>query len=303
MAEILTEAEPHQVLNVDETKWRVADTGEYTWAPTGSEGVTVYTPTDEKSGFTTLATIDLTGKKYPLSLIAKGKTEQVEASWFGGGRNIMQPGEKEPLINSIEHSSRRSSQELFYSESLTDHSESGWTTQPTWNHYLYNLRFNWCTPFEGIDFYAKENRVYLLCDSFPVHFSKESLDLAKELNIQLVKIPEGTTDIFQPLDCRIFGALKNHSRTFMNTKIITELFAKYDLEQAMFIAPVKPQECASKQEAVVVLEKAYNDLSVHHITQAWNDAILKYYEISSDGIYLSNEYEIDKLLNSDKFVY
>lgn len=65
----------------------MADTGEFTWAPTISEGISIYSNVDEKNGFTVLATIDIAGKKYPLSLIAKGKTESVEANRFGGGRN------------------------------------------------------------------------------------------------------------------------------------------------------------------------------------------------------------------------
>ena len=62
-------------------------------------------------------------------------------------------------------------------------------------------------PANGVDFYSFENRIFWICDSYPVHFPRESLNLAKELNIQLIKISEGTTDFFQPLDCRIFGAL------------------------------------------------------------------------------------------------
>lgn len=171
---------------MDETNWRVADTGEFTW----------------KRGFTVLATIDIAGKKYPLSLIAKGKTESVEANWFGGGRNTLNQVEAETLENTFFEStlSRRNSQEKFTPKSITDHSESGWTTQETWNNYLFNLRYNWCPPINGIDYYSYENRIFLICDSFPVHFSNESLNLAKELNIQLIKIPEGTTDFFQPLD-------------------------------------------------------------------------------------------------------
>ena len=45
-------------------------------------------------------------------------------------------------------------------------------------------------------------------DSYPVHFSPEALKFAKLLNIVLIKIPESTTDLFQALDCRIFGVLK-----------------------------------------------------------------------------------------------
>lgn len=95
---------------------------------------------------------------------------------------------------------------------------------------------------EGTDFYEEENKLYLLCDSYSDHFSKDSMKFAQLLIIQLIKIPEGTTDIFQTLDCCIFGVLKNHARTFLNLRIIKELEEKFDIEQAVSFAPIRPLE-------------------------------------------------------------
>ena len=77
---------------MDETYWRVVDTGEFPWAPTGSEGAHINFYFDEKRVFTVLPTIDFASKNHPLSMIAKCKTEFVEANWFGWGRNTLNQG-------------------------------------------------------------------------------------------------------------------------------------------------------------------------------------------------------------------
>lgn len=92
LGEILTKAKPYQILNVDETYWRVFDTGEFPWAPTGSEGAHINFYFDEKRVFTVLPTIDFASKNHPLSMITKCKTEFVEANWFGWGRNTLNQG-------------------------------------------------------------------------------------------------------------------------------------------------------------------------------------------------------------------
>ena len=155
---LLNDVSPENILNVDETNWKVTDSREYTWAETWSESVTIHTSCDEKSGFTVLSTINAAGGQFPLCLISKGKTELSETSWFGGGPNIIHPGEIEKLKNIFydSSSSRNSSEKEFIPQSQTDHSESGWTTQATWNNYLFNLRYNFCPPKENTDFYAKE---------------------------------------------------------------------------------------------------------------------------------------------------
>lgn len=46
-------------------------------------------------------------------------------------------------------------------QSQTDHRESGWITQNAWNNYLFNLRYNLCSPNENTNSYTKENRLDL----------------------------------------------------------------------------------------------------------------------------------------------
>ena len=121
-------------------------------------------------------------------------------------------------------------------QSLTDHSLSGWTTLPTWLRYLYTLRYTWCPPNKDQAINSIKNRIVLICDSYPVHFSKEAKEFADLLNILLVQIPEGLTDTFQPLDYRIFGVMKNQSRSYLNMKIVAEITELFDVEteEALF---------------------------------------------------------------------
>ena len=86
----------------------------------------------------------------------------------------------------------------------------------------------------------------------------------------------------------------------MNTKIMYDLFKKYDLEEAILIAPLEPFKCISKKEAMVVVEQNFEDLDEDLIHQTWVELILKYFEIQNDQ-YKLNTHEIDKLLNSGKF--
>ena len=233
---IFTNVSRNHILNVDETNWRVADCGEYTWAKTGQESVSINSNVSEKSSFTMLATIDATGKVFPPVLIAKGQTELAESNWFGQGRNILNSQDNVEVLENPFYNmsaSRFSEKQYLQPVSVTDHSDSGWTNQTTWLNYLYKLRFDWCKPQEDSDFYDESNKLYLFCDSFPVHFSIESQKFAQLLNIQLVRIPEGTTDTFQALDCRIFGVLKNHARTFLNLQISKEIFERYDIDDAI----------------------------------------------------------------------
>lgn len=48
----------------------------------------------------------------------------------------------------------------------------------------------------------------LILDKYVSHVSESTLAAAEELKIRLVFIPTSATDMFQPLDIRIFGALK-----------------------------------------------------------------------------------------------
>jgi len=92
----------------------------------------------------------------------------------------------------------------FSAFSYTDHSKRGWMTRDIWTSYLKKVRSDFVPVIPGTNIKDRVNKILLLCDSYPVHFCDEALNLAKSLNIKLLKIPPGLTDACQPLDCRVF---------------------------------------------------------------------------------------------------
>jgi len=178
---------------------------------------------NEKSGFTSLATISLAGGKFPLVNIAKGKTETAEANWFSPGRSITLSHEVKsnaPKIRSVMDKNK-----LITANSYTDHSKSGWTTNETWKRYLHKVRQEFVPVLPQTVLMDPVNRILLLCDSYKVHHSNEAHSIADSLNINLYSIPAGATDACQPMNCRIFGALKAEANAFMTKMIADHIFS------------------------------------------------------------------------------
>lgn len=215
---IFRRAEPSHIVNADESFWRCMEYHHRTWAPTNSSNVLMHTEGSEKSGFTALATVARDGQKFPLILISKGTTVKSESNWFGSGRslNVKSNQIPEALSNPFfnDTSSRFSSHETITPESLTDHSPKGWTNRTTWSNYLKALRYKFIKPIDGIDFYDVRNRIFLFIDAYRVHKCEEIIDLAAGLNIDVTVIPEGMTEVHQPLDIKLFGIMKAKARAF-----------------------------------------------------------------------------------------
>ena len=74
------------MVNGDESFWRCEEYHLKTWAPVNSQSIILHTNGSEKAGFTAVATVSLSGKKFPLILIGKGSSIKVEKNWFGSGR-------------------------------------------------------------------------------------------------------------------------------------------------------------------------------------------------------------------------
>lgn len=75
-------------MNADESFFRTNQYNEETWAKTRSTDVNLNTKSNDKEGFTFLATISYDGTAYPLILIAKGTTQLCEKHWFGPNHHI-----------------------------------------------------------------------------------------------------------------------------------------------------------------------------------------------------------------------
>ena len=172
IANLLKTRDNRLILNCDETFWRVFPGAIMTWAQTNAESVTIDIKGSEKDGLTVLATIGADGSKLPLFFIASGKTARVEASQVAP-----QTGD------------------------WVTHTPSGWQTSESFQLYLLHLRELFC-----------DDPLDLILDVHSSHRTQEVKTLAQNLGINLHYIPAGATDALQPLDRRVFGALKSSAR-------------------------------------------------------------------------------------------
>ena len=176
------------LVNADETSWRLAYQSELTWAHKGAQEVRVYCHHNTKETFTTIATINALSEKMPLFLIAKGKTSRSH-NQFG------------PI------------QEAFPDTQIC-HSDNGWSTKSVIKEYLMWLRKFYDDHYQYADNYVPgETSIELLFDIHASHNNNMIKKIARELNINIHFIPAGFTDELQPLDIRVFGALKAKARS------------------------------------------------------------------------------------------
>ena len=178
MEGVLESVPRSHILNCDETSWKLYPNGLLTWADCGSQNVQIRIDGDEKMSITALATIGCDGVKWPLFILAKGKTNRVETSQLGD-----------------------------ISGHMSDHSRSGWMTVETFKHYLSKLR----------ELADHEEPLHLVCDVYPAHRTPEVRQHAEQLNIVMHFIPAGLTDKWQPLDCKVSGCMKATARRVFRT--------------------------------------------------------------------------------------
>jgi len=157
------------ILNADETFWRFVRTPARVFSKRGNETVRIKNKTDPKKGISLLATIDAEGNKYPLLFIAQGKTHTCEKKQVGN----------------------------YVCDSWVSHSISGWMNEEVWMEYLTKLRKH------------KNCSFALFVDQYGSHTTDKVIELAATLEIEMVFIPKGCTDQYQPLDILIFGIFKS----------------------------------------------------------------------------------------------
>lgn len=141
-----------------------------------------------------MATVSMAGTKIPLFFIAKGKTKSVEQTKLG----------------EIAHH-------------MSTHSEEGWMDQDAFDTYLMWLRQQ----------YYDDDPLYLIVDCFPIHINQHSIEIARSLNINLLFIPPGMTDKFQPLDRQIFGCLKAWTKSQITRILVEETGTKIGIQEAV----------------------------------------------------------------------
>jgi hypothetical protein len=162
------------IVNADESFWLVLYLPQKTVAPTGIETVKVEIDGDPKAGLTIMGAITAAGTKLPLFLIAKGLTRRCHEQ-FGDVADRF--------------------------PAYIAHSRSGWVSQAVFNEYLSFVRLQ-----------IPDGQICLVLDQYPTHGTDESEAEAARLGIRLIKVPKGATGIWQPLDRRIYGAMKSKAR-------------------------------------------------------------------------------------------
>ena len=161
-----------RIVNIDETFWRCLPADLKTWGRRGEDGIHVCVNGCDKDGITVVAAVTAARTKLPLSLIASGKTTACE-------KNL---GDV-----SCHHKT---------------HSETGWSTVDTFSEYLMFMR----------EHYGDDDKIWLILDMYTVHRTEKVRQMAEALNIELMFIPPGQTDHFQPRDRAVFGVLKAYMR-------------------------------------------------------------------------------------------
>ena len=213
-----------RVVNADETTWMILPNGGTTWALKGVDSVAISVQDDEKKRITVMAACTAAGTKLPLFLIAKGKTMRCENTQIGAV-------------------------EGHYSF----HTTRGWMTEDAFVQYLKLLR-------EKI--FADDKVIVLIVDVYPTHRSETVRRTAQELNICLEYIPPGLTDVLQPLDRRVFGALKSIAKQYVY-RLLSE----------------DPGQKIGMKKAVQILIKSWDQLTSDTILSAWS----LYLEHDNDG--------------------
>ena len=217
--------------NMDETSWKLAYFNQLTWAKKGAKEVIIRSNYNTKDSFTTLATIhaDVTNNpKLPLFLIARGKGERCHRQF----ENI-----KEQFPGT----------EVY-------HSESGWSTVDVVQEYFAWLRRVYDQMFENKENYIPgETRIHLVIDCYASHRNKKTKNIARNYNISLHFIPPGATDEYQPLDIKVFGALKAKARG-----------AWY---QVLY---ENPEIVPTRSKAATILVQCWESLSDEVLESAWN---------------------------------
>ena len=180
------------IVNMDETSWRISNNSMETLALSGADDVQVLFDPSEKQCLTAIAAISRDGSKLPLWVICRGKTDRCEQR-FLADRKIQQHIRNDRLKFTF--------------------SPSGWTTTDVAKDYLKWLRER------------NRNRYsYLLWDVFSAHRSQDVTGYALEQKIHLAFVPAGLTSVWQPLDRKVFGSLKQRARErFDNLAVVAAL--------------------------------------------------------------------------------
>ena len=123
------------------------------------------------------------------------------------------------------------------------HTESGWSTEQFATEYLHYIK----------DTYLKEDDGCLIWDLHSSHRTASVREEASSLGIGILFIPAGQTDHWQPLDKRVFGALKAKAREEFD-----KMMADKELRDV------------SIMDAIDILVKCWKVLDVDLVKKSWS---------------------------------
>jgi hypothetical protein len=150
-------------------------------------------------------------------------------------------------------------------------------TQPVFIEYLSFLRETIPT-----------RPMCLVLDHYPTHFTTESENAAARLGIKLVKVPKGATGIWQPLDRRVYGAMKSKARARW-----ARLFAQPNIPRAT--------KALAAESALQCWKELTNDLilSAWEFDEVFDDESADDGADEDDETYVDVEYGHDDLEQDD----
>ena len=213
--EAFTSVPWNRILNMDETAWNFVFVRGEVLAVKGKEEVDAQLPDDYRKSFTAIATISADGSKLPPLFLAKGSSNKCEKQFDG----------------------MKSSPDDYF----IFHSQGGNTDNEA---MLFYLRL--------VNKWMKNQNCVLILDRYSSHMSEPVLEEAEKLKIKLIFIPTSATDKFQPLDLRVFGALKSSASSFFNDHVY------------------KTGKSYTQAEAADLFVSCWKKLGRNVIASAWN---------------------------------
>jgi hypothetical protein len=163
--------DPIGIINAAETALLLYPHGFYTWARRGAQAVQIHVADNDNQSYTVMVAVTMDGRKLPLFIIIQGKT--VRCEW---GLELDADG-----------------------PDASAHSTTGWMTVKTMLLWLHVIRSH--RSADGHD-------IHLILDCYAVHRCDAVRERAETLRIHLHVIRPGPTDVMQPLDRIVFGALQ-----------------------------------------------------------------------------------------------
>ena len=172
------------IFNGDETFWRICNGNLKTIARKGADSVSIQTDFDLKQGLTVMVTVSMDGDVLPPLVIVKGETAKAEKRF-----------RDDPRLRHFVQTKRL----------MIDHSSNGWMNEHLALSYL-----------NFISETVQGRHFFLIWDVHSSHRTDKVKKRAEELGVGMAFVPAGQTSRWQPLDNKIFGALKQRAHTRFN---------------------------------------------------------------------------------------